>query len=189
MVNQTEYWLKYWYNDASEGEGDDVEVLEVLDGYWDPPDEDSDDEILVTEGKVSAVKMGNIASQAKVMAKIQKEKESGGKNGNLSVCSIKEGFGIAQAMRCSMMPMVAPTIKEEIPVAEPEEPEPESYFSRLNSRIRVSLESSYGHPPLKRDNSEDADVEDNSLEERNCYEAQSASLVLYQYIFCLRVQI
>ena len=35
VVNQTEYWLKYWYNDASEEEEEDEEDQVT---YWTPPE-------------------------------------------------------------------------------------------------------------------------------------------------------
>ena len=171
VVNQTEYWLKYWYNDTSDGEEDDQEILG---GLWKPPefDEDEDMDFMITPGTVSALSAAN--SNNKSMGAPPAEKHSvgsNGANGETTLGLTVGNFGLARAMRFSIAPLVTPTISEKLPVVEPEpkpEPVPQlSYFDKINNMIRSQLEFSYGHPPLKRENSEDADVEDNSIEERN----------------------
>ena len=174
VVNQTEYWLKYWYNDASEGDGED---FEVVDGFWEPPDEEDFEDITVTQGTVKPVRLGSIASQVNLVAQAKAKKDSvGDTNGDMNMSM--GSFGLAQGMKLCMQPLVNSTITEKIPVSE-EKLESEDYFSRLNSRIRTQLEVSFGHPPLKRENSEDADVEDNSYEESYWCETPSANLELY----------
>ena len=188
VVNQTEYWLKYWYNDTSDGEEDDQEMLA---GLWKPPEleDDEDIDIIVTPGTVSAVNAARSNSMSKSLSVPQFEKknsaDSNGVSGESSLGVPGGGnFGLARAMRLSIAPLVTPTISEQIPVAEPEpepEPEPElSYFDKINNMIRSQLETSYGHPPLNRENSEDADVEDNSVEERNFFKAGVKSLLLLE---------
>ena len=176
VVNQTEYWLKYWYNDASDGEGQEPHEPSTV---WEPPESDEEDdedlELSVREGQVSALGMGTIASQlqadlaARRESAARKESMAAEHDSNGTVTVPAPAFAVARGMKFSIVPMMSPGITKSVPVAEPTELEPESYFSRLNSRIKTSLEASYGHfTTLKREHSEDADVDDSSLEESHC---------------------
>lgn len=164
MVNQTEYWLKYWYNDVSEeDEGDEGDEGEEADGdtYWTPPEcfDNMMADMAVVDMDLLPAPNGIPIINVKNYKVLEKTPESNERRNDYS-------GALSRAMRNSISALVSPVTHKVPPIAEPEPEEQESFFDRINTRIRVSLETSYGHPVLGRQNSMDADEEDNCNEGR-----------------------
>lgn len=159
VASQTEYWLQYWYNDVSSLE--DGEEEECWATPPPPPIIEGDiypDLAEVSSPVLSPPKLGNIASQARITAKVanavnENRETNGVVNSESNGVVSSSEFGIVQAMKTTIMPIMATCTSEPIPINE--EPECETdCMHGLDIMIRSSLESTYGHTEAERQKQE-----------------------------------